>query len=131
MPQNVIPIGVSESSNSHPIGSFGDFLTKIGGYVSNYDFVAGLFPELLPVLPFLDVAFKGLGSYINAIEDHKFDKFLPLIPGFGDRPDPSPVGGSIPSLLRRATVRNAPRTPGGFVQVSADVPRGFVQLARQ
>lgn len=76
--QNIIPIGISETSNSQPIGSLGSFLKRIGSYINDYDFFAGFFSEIPGAPQFLDLAFKGFGSYINAIEDHKFDFALPF-----------------------------------------------------
>ena len=135
---DIIPIGQAPTSNSHPLGSLGDFLTGIGNHISNYERIASIVatvfgPELSIFPDFLDTAFKGLGSYLNLIEDHKLDFLLPVTPFQGEELPASPIGGrgpgAIPSGVGRIGFTPSPRTSAGFVQISADAPVGSVQLA--
>jgi hypothetical protein len=130
MSEHITPIGIG--SGSQPIGRLGDFLKSIGYTVSQYETLAGLFPEL-PLLPeLLSFGFRGFGEYVNAIEDGKFNFLLPFQTVEGSLPL-NPLSGraqsrGLPvSSLTPRTV--APRARGGVARASVDRPSNAPPLA--
>jgi hypothetical protein len=130
MSEHIIDIGVGQDTGSHPLGSLGDFLKRIGNATSQYEGIAGLFSEIPGLPQFLSYGLQGAGTYINLIEDGKLDFLLPF--NVNRPPDfiqGNPLTGrTTPFIPSQIPVG---RSPSGFTQVSPDAPSGFTQIAQR